>query len=368
MRWKRERSPMAWVVAGAVLVTGLFAAAVGGRDAAREETPAWLSPPGPDAAPRPARDVPEPDSTPATWPARAPREHAALEEALGALDDLSPGARRAFDIASAAPMKPPVEGDWILEHPEPRQPVSEFLKTRPAPPDAAHRTLYLLPLGELPEDSAPPIELLKEFTGAYFGLPVVALPGIALGEVSITSRDRGGYRQLLSGDILALAAARRPADAYGLIVVTVEDLYPWPSWNFVFGQASLSERVGVYSFARYDPAFYGEARPAGYRQLLLRRSLKVMAHEIGHMFGIAHCSYLACAMNGTNNLEETDRAPMSLCPICLRKLMLSAGFDPARRYEALARFFEGAGLAPEAAKMRGELARVAEPERRSGAP
>jgi archaemetzincin len=33
----------------------------------------------------------------------------------------------------------------------------------------------------------------------------------------------------------------------------MEDLYPEPSWNFVFGQASLNERVGVYSFARYGP-------------------------------------------------------------------------------------------------------------------
>jgi archaemetzincin len=35
----------------------------------------------------------------------------------------------------------------------------------------------------------------------------------------------------------------------------MEDLYPDPAWNFVFGQASLRERVEVFSFARYDPAF-----------------------------------------------------------------------------------------------------------------
>jgi hypothetical protein len=34
-------------------------------------------------------------------------------------------------------------------------------------------------------------------------------------------------------------------------------------FNFVFGQASLNDRVGVYSFARYDPAFYGYTRAAG---------------------------------------------------------------------------------------------------------
>jgi len=94
------------------------------------------------------------------------------------------------------------------------------------------------------------------------------------------------------------------------------DLYPEPSWNFVFGQASLRERVGVYSFARYDSAFYGEARDRDYETLLLRRSCKVLAHETGHMFGLAHCIYFNCLMNGSNHLAESDRRPLHLCPVC----------------------------------------------------
>jgi len=34
------------------------------------------------------------------------------------------------------------------------------------------------------------------------------------------------------------------------------DLYPRDSWNFVFGLASLRERIGVFSFARYEESFY----------------------------------------------------------------------------------------------------------------
>mgnify|MGYP000107882883 CR=1 FL=1 len=45
--------------------------------------------------------------------------------------------------------------------------------------------------------------------------------------------------------------------------VTMTDLYPSEDWNFVFGQASLRNRVGAYSFARYDPAFYGKERGPG---------------------------------------------------------------------------------------------------------
>jgi archaemetzincin len=105
----------------------------------------------------------------------------------------------------------------------------------------------------------------------------------------------------------------------------------------VFGQASLRERVGVYSFARYDPAFYDEARALGYETLLLRRSCKVLAHETGHMFGLAHCTYFNCLMNGSNHLAESDRRPLHLCPVCLRKLQWSIGFDVLKRYGALER-------------------------------
>jgi hypothetical protein len=57
------------------------------------------------------------------------------------------------------------------------------------------------------------------------------------------------------------------------------DLYPDPGWNFVFGQASPRDRVGIHSFARYDPRFDSQASTADSRKLMLRRSCKVLAHE-----------------------------------------------------------------------------------------
>lgn len=71
-------------------------------------------------------------------------------------------------------------------------------------------------------------------------------------------------------------------------------------WNFVFGKASLVDRVGVFSFARYDPRFWGEEEQEGDASLVLRRTLKVCVHEIGHMYGISHCVYFSCFMNGSN--------------------------------------------------------------------
>ena len=71
--------------------------------------------------------------------------------------------------------------------------------------------------------------------------------------------------------------------------------------------------------------------------LLLRRCLHVVAHELGHLFGINHCVYYSCTMNGANSLAETDRQPLRLCPIDLKKLDAAVNhavgnFDPLRRF------------------------------------
>jgi predicted Zn-dependent protease len=51
-------------------------------------------------------------------------------------------------------------------------------------------------------------------------------------------------RQLLTTNILALLKKKIPGDAFCLLGITMEDLYPDPSWNFVFGQARLQWILG----------------------------------------------------------------------------------------------------------------------------
>lgn len=151
---------------------------------------------------------------------------------------------------------------------------------------------------------------------------------------------RSGQRQILTTSVEAFLKTRLPDDAYCLLGVTMTDLYPSPKWNYVFGEATLIDRVGIYSFARYDPAFWGDERGADYHDVILRRACKVMTHELGHMFGVEHCIYYDCLMNGANHLEEMDGTPRSVCPICLRKLHECIGFDAVKRYEQLLAFCE----------------------------
>ena len=116
----------------------------------------------------------------------------------------------------------------------------------------------------------------------------------------------------------------------------MRDLHAGDDWNCVFGQATLRECVGVDNFARYDPGFYGEARGDDAQTLILRRNCKVLAHETGHMFGMVHCIYFRCLMNGASHLGEDDATPLHLCPVCLRKLHHAVGLRHRRAVRASA--------------------------------
>jgi hypothetical protein len=41
------------------------------------------------------------------------------------------------------------------------------------------------------------------------------------------------------------------------------------------------------------------------------------------MFGIEHCVWFRCLLNGSNHFAESDARPSHLCPVDLRKLQLS---------------------------------------------
>jgi archaemetzincin len=281
-----------------------------------------------------------------------PPDEKAIRGAIGDLSGLPAVLQRAFtpDRASFDPIPKPGPNDWLAVHEEAGQTFDQFKASQPNRPMQNRHVIYLQPLGDFAPERSPSIDKLREFATAFFSLEVKALPPISIDASKFTKR-RNPYTnnpQILTSDVLNFLKTRVPADAFCILAVTMEDLYPEPSWNFVFGQASLRERVGVYSFARYDPVFYGEARAPDYATLLLRRSCKMLAHETSHMFGLAHCIFFNCLMNGSNHLAESDRRPLHLCQVCLRKLQWNIGFDVLKRYSTLERINRAAGFSDEA--------------------
>ena len=272
--------------------------------------------------------------------------------AIGDVRTLPPDVQAALAPGSDYQTAPTPHGDdWLIMNNEPGQTFGQWERGGFNRPDDRRRVLYLLPIGELPASRTPPLEDLAEVVRAYFQLEVKVLPEAKLAAVGATTRTNpsSGKPQVLAPDVLRWLTLHVPIDAYAVMAVTMTDLYPDPEWNFVYGQATFSDRVGVQSFARYDPAFYGEPRPPDWRRMLARRSAQVLIHEIGHMFGLFHCVHWSCVMAGANHQAEFDAHPLHACPVDLRKLWAAVGFDVASREAALAAAWTRLDLADEAA-------------------
>lgn len=272
------------------------------------------------------------------------------QAAIGDISQLSPALQRAFAPGEDFPPMPqPGPRDWLAKYPEGGQTYSEFLRSEPNRLDDKRRLIYLQPIGDFTTESAPSLDKLREFTESYFTLETKLLPTLTIAADQVTTRVREGTTrpQWLASDILKILEPQLPPDAYCLLGITLTDLFSNSTPTYVFGQATIKNRTGVFSFARFDPAFYDDPRRADVETLILRRSCHTLAHEICHIFGMQHCIYFSCPVNGSNNLDENDSRPMQLCPVCLRKLHSTIGFDPVERDRGLLEVYRSLGFRKE---------------------
>jgi len=222
----------------------------------------------------------------------------------------------------------PEEGDWLAEHYEPGQTFQQYVDSDPTLPDEKRYRIYIQPLGTLFERQVRIVQATVEFLRAYFQLPVTMRKRLPDSLVPAQARRRHptwDTKQFLSAYIIdEILLPRLPKDAAAFIAITATDLWPGAGWNYVFGEASTQNRVGVLSIYRYHDATRGDDS----FRTCLRRTIATASHEIGHMFSMSHCIAYECNMCGSNSLEESDRGPLALCPQCLAKLACATGFDP----------------------------------------
>ncbi len=241
------------------------------------------------------------------------------------------------------PMGEPGNSDWLATHNEPGQTFAEYLDADPVKPTKERQRIYVLPLGKFTTMQQKVVDLTAGYLEVFYDLPVQKMkaetltagpPNVRVNPYTKAKQIRTG---LIINDILPMLL---PDDAAALIALTPDDLYPDESMNYVFGQASLENRVGVWSLSRMDD---NTDQPN-----FLIRTLKIAAHETGHMFSMRHCSKYECLMSGTNHLQETDRRPIDACPECSAKICWLSDVDQAERYKKLADFCRKNGLVKEA--------------------
>lgn len=90
-----------------------------------------------------------------------------------------------------------------------------------------------------------------------------------------------------------------------------------PELNFVFGEAECPGKAALISLFRLKPEFYGK-KPN--MKLLVERATKEAVHELGHTFGLMHCSNPFCVMYFSNSIFETDRKQSLFCNKCQTKI------------------------------------------------
>lgn len=243
----------------------------------------------------------------------------------------------------------PRPGEWLAEHQEDGQTYMQYVRCRPVRPDKRRNVIYIQPIGPFTANQRKIVKLTAQFMGIYFALPVKIRQDLPLSVIPDRARRKHpswGMDQILSTYVLDdLLRPRLPKDASALIAFTASDLWPGEGWNFVFGQASLNNRVGVWSIYRNGNP---DESDASFR-LCLRRTLKTATHETGHMFSMKHCTLYKCNMCGSNHRQESDSHPQALCPHCLAKLCWCMDADPQKRFQRLIAFCKDQKLDAERA-------------------
>lgn len=260
------------------------------------------------------------------------------------------------------PIPEPRPRDWLSLHPELMQTFDAFRiafgdskgKMGPSP---ERQCLHLLPLG--PGQPDPDLfSRLRDICAAFFyplRVAVVRLPG----DAPVPGPDG----EINADEVLAWMSAGLRANSALMVALTEAPLRSGGS--LTIGASDWAARVCVCSIEKYVPTHatvLDEPLPilppespstvaavaSHLRQFAIKpnaedlpivfeRITKLILHEAVHMFGVLHCCYYRCLMNGSSTLEEVDSKPPYLCGMCLKKLQLVLGFDPLERYVKLAK-------------------------------
>ena len=124
--------------------------------------------------------------------------------------------------------------------------------------------------------------------------------------------------QYNSTGIITELLSRYSAAQSKILGITSVDLFV-PILTYVFGEAQLDGPVCVVSTYRLDDTVYGLPPDSA---LFFERSLKEAVHELGHTYGLYHCSRFECAMHTSTTAEDIDLKGAVLCAECCKIISL----------------------------------------------
>lgn len=261
------------------------------------------------------------------------------EETWAELEALKPLAKK---------LGKPKPGEWLYHHRERRQSFQAYRKSRPVRKSKRWNTIYVTSIGPFSRAQQRILDLACEYLGIFFDTPVELLDPVAIDRIPESAQrehPEWGDHQLLTRYILDhVLLPNRPANALASLAFTTADLWPGGGWNFVFGEASLRDRTGVWSLYRNGNPSLSKAT----FQQCLRRALSTATHETGHILTMEHCIVYECSLNGSNSLPESDSKPLHLCSDCLQKHCWNLRLPPIPHLQKLLQFYQKQGFEEDA--------------------
>ncbi len=177
--------------------------------------------------------------------------------------------------------------------------------------DMGSTGILILPVGEI---EGYLLEALASRLGEYFRGPVSITGGIGIPQRWYRPDLCQYDAEMMVNDIEELPVA---CGATRILGITGFDMFSG-THPFVFGMSS--DTCAVVSLFRLRPELYGQASSPA---LLTRRVITEVVHEIGHTYGLPHCTDPRCSMYSSNSIVDTDRKRPDFCPVH-RKALESA--------------------------------------------
>jgi archaemetzincin len=106
----------------------------------------------------------------------------------------------------------------------------------------------------------------------------------------------------------------RPLYDTKLLALCNFDAY-FGNYNFCFGEAVIGGSVAAVYLKRLLPNSTVD-HDNKLRALFQNRLIKETVHELGHTFGLQHCSLNSCVMYKSKSISDTDNKNEKFCRIC----------------------------------------------------
>jgi len=90
-----------------------------------------------------------------------------------------------------------------------------------------------------------------------------------------------------------------------------------PKRDFIFGKSDMVLGIAVFSVTRFRQKYYGLIPD---KERFYGRVITEAVHEMGHLFGLYHCTDAYCVMFPSTSLVEADMRNPNFCPRCRKQL------------------------------------------------